>query len=253
MALAPGGWTRPSACPGWEVGDVVAHLSMNASLYSKAVERGLRGDTTLPGAAPRPEGGPADDEIREWAISYRQRQGDGLLERFDANNRRFAELLAGVHGSDWDRPAPYISGLFPLHRMVDLRIIEVALHPWDIRSPDDAEARISGQAVEALAEALPAALGRIFERGGWAGGHLRVRFELSGAGGGVWDIAADGQGIRAGPGRGEAQDVVACGGQDFVLLMYGRVALQRVIEEGRAVISGGGEAVNELGKWIGGY
>ena len=50
-ALSAEDWDRPSACDGWSVADVVAHLSGQA--FALNVSRGLQGDYSPPaGAAP---------------------------------------------------------------------------------------------------------------------------------------------------------------------------------------------------------
>ena len=38
-------WSCPSACDGWEVQDVVAHLACAAEFFAVAIARGLQGDT----------------------------------------------------------------------------------------------------------------------------------------------------------------------------------------------------------------
>ena len=50
-ALSPQDWDLPSACEGWTVADVVAHLAGQA--FALNVSRGLQGDSSPPaGAAP---------------------------------------------------------------------------------------------------------------------------------------------------------------------------------------------------------
>jgi uncharacterized protein (TIGR03083 family) len=43
--LSPAAWHHASACAGWEVGDVVAHLTRGAEAYRAWITRGLHGDT----------------------------------------------------------------------------------------------------------------------------------------------------------------------------------------------------------------
>jgi uncharacterized protein (TIGR03083 family) len=45
--LPPDAWTQPSACEGWEVRDVVGHLTFIAEFYADVIARGVQGDTAL--------------------------------------------------------------------------------------------------------------------------------------------------------------------------------------------------------------
>jgi uncharacterized damage-inducible protein DinB len=46
--LPPDAWIQPSLCEGWEVRDVVAHLTRVAEFYVNTISRGLKGDATAP-------------------------------------------------------------------------------------------------------------------------------------------------------------------------------------------------------------
>ena len=46
--LPPDAWRQPSACPGWEVRDVVAHLVQVAQFYVRTITRGVQGDMARP-------------------------------------------------------------------------------------------------------------------------------------------------------------------------------------------------------------
>src|SRR5262252_6571603 len=52
--LSADAWHHPSACAGWDVGDVVAHLAFGAAFYASTVARGVQGDTAPPAGAPLP-------------------------------------------------------------------------------------------------------------------------------------------------------------------------------------------------------
>ena len=80
-ALSPEDWDLPSACDGWSVADVVAHLSGQAFVLN--VGRGLQGDySPPPGAAPVTEHN--EDEfaqnIFQRAFNTRAEAGDQLQQ-----------------------------------------------------------------------------------------------------------------------------------------------------------------------------
>src|SRR5437870_11308432 len=41
-------WSRPSACAGWTIGDVLAHLTQGASTWSATITRAIAGDANPP-------------------------------------------------------------------------------------------------------------------------------------------------------------------------------------------------------------
>src|SRR5438309_11059359 len=47
-SLRPEEWSRPSACAGWTVGDVVAHVTQGAQTWSEAIPRARAGDCNPP-------------------------------------------------------------------------------------------------------------------------------------------------------------------------------------------------------------
>jgi len=76
--LLPEAWTQPSPCVGWEVRDVVGHLTFIAEFYVDVIARGVQGDTAL--LPDRPPGdGPElavfHAYLAERAIATRARLG----------------------------------------------------------------------------------------------------------------------------------------------------------------------------------
>ncbi len=69
-------WNRPSACEGWTVADVVAHL--NGQPFATHVTRGLEGDYSPPDGAPPVEHHDEDrfaENIFQRALSNREQHG----------------------------------------------------------------------------------------------------------------------------------------------------------------------------------
>ena len=72
-------WSRDSACEGWVIGDVVAHLAGGAATWANAITRAVSGDSGPPegqdfmapaSAALRPSGKPPGIPINrlEWGL-----------------------------------------------------------------------------------------------------------------------------------------------------------------------------------------
>src|SRR5215831_20105432 len=93
--LRPEAWSRPSACAGWTVGDVVAHLTQGARTWSEAIPRARAGDyNPPPGQVPLRPGERGSAATAQRAIDYRQGMGDAaLLQAFGSAYQRFHQVL----------------------------------------------------------------------------------------------------------------------------------------------------------------
>src|SRR5690349_9896541 len=106
--LSADAWHHPSACAGWEVGDVVAHLALGAEFYASTVARGVQGDTAPPAGAPLPGAANA-----QRAIAHREHLGDQLLATFTGRTAHFYHLLQRLSPQDWEKPCYHPLGLCP--------------------------------------------------------------------------------------------------------------------------------------------
>ena len=144
-ALEPDDWDRPSACEGWTVADVVAHLVERGAPIPDQITRGLAGDTSpSPGT---PSGPPtSEDQFREdldhGAVELRRSLGVELAAEFAALNRRFGQLIDGLKPEDWDTPCYHRLRLETVRSKVDIRLTELAMHEWDIRWAFDRGAEV---------------------------------------------------------------------------------------------------------------
>ena len=142
-SLDADGLAAPSACEGWSAADVAAHLAWNARLYVRSLGMGLAGEAPPP--AP-PGGGVAKitpDFVRDRSIEVRKKLGDGVLDSFEEHNARFIDMLDGLDPAVRETlTVPFLNDTIPLRRLIGLRINEVALHSWDVRSSADSEAAL---------------------------------------------------------------------------------------------------------------
>ncbi len=78
--LRPEEWSRSSACAGWTVGDVVAHLTQGARTWSEAITRARAGDfNPPPGQPPLRPGERGSAATAQRAIDFRQGIGEAAL------------------------------------------------------------------------------------------------------------------------------------------------------------------------------
>src|SRR5262245_42846110 len=136
--LLPEAWRTLSACNRWEVRDVVAHLAAQGQFYADMVSRSLQGDTSTP--AGRPAAGSAtaasaSEGAAQRAIARRGQLGDQVLSEFITTNDQLNQRLTSLGPQDWEKPHFFNSlGIAPLRLRPDVRLFELALHGWDIRS-----------------------------------------------------------------------------------------------------------------------
>ena len=161
--LSPDDWERPSACDGWSVADVVAHLSGQA--FALNVSRGLQGDYSPPaGAAPVTEHN--EDEfarnIFQRAFNTRAEFGDRLQEVLFQRLDEAVDLFDTVEEGQWDNLCYWPPGPEPVHTMLDMRISELTMHAWDVCSCFDPDYRLSDGSVSALMDTVNRAARRAF-------------------------------------------------------------------------------------------
>src|SRR5437870_12984421 len=87
-------WSRPSACAGWTVGDVVAHLTQGARTWSAAITRARAGDCNPPpGQPPLRPGERGSAATAQRAIDFRQGMGEAvLLQAFVSDYQRLHQV-----------------------------------------------------------------------------------------------------------------------------------------------------------------
>ena len=245
---------QPSACDGWTVADVAAHLTGGAQFYTKIIGRGLEGHATPPDGFPFPFGASADvmsAANAEAAVSYRKELGDGLLAKFRATNERMNQTFAGLGINDWETPCYHPMSVIPARMVLSLRMFELAVHSWDIRSRLQPVASLPQESL-AMAMDIVAAVCHYFFKptaSGATGG--RYRFQLTGGELGDYDLV-----IGEGPARLEnaglesADMVFECNVEDFILLMTRRLALEPAISNRRLTTEGGCEIPSGFGDWF---
>lgn len=242
-SLTPGAWSRPSACDAWEVRDVVAHLTGAVDMFAGNISRGVRGDSSPPEGFP--PAGMVDMAARmeanaQRSIALRESLGETLLPTFSARCDYMNRLLAGLGSEDWDKPCYHPAAIIPVRTYIDLRITELAVHEWDIRSKLQPSAHLSAGCLPAIMDLIPVFLvGRLFQPGSKLSAPVRYRFELTGTVPGGYDIVAGGGKARMEPATASPAEVkFRCDTETFVLLAYGRTNVKSEAAARRLFIDG---------------
>ena len=234
---------RPSACHAWEVRDVVAHLIGGVDLFAANISRGVQGDPTPPEGFPpagvrslmaRLEAG------AQRAISLRESLDDQLLTTLAARCEDLTQLLEGLTDEDWQKLCYHPGKVIPVAAYVDLRLAELAIHEWDIRSKLDVSTELSSLCLPAVMDFIPAfVVGTMFRPGIDQTETVRFRFELTGAVPGSRDIVAENGNVYMESARATTANVtIRCDTETFALLVYGRTSLAQAESGGRLTVEG---------------
>jgi uncharacterized protein (TIGR03083 family) len=203
--LAPGEWLLPTACPGWPVHGVAAHL-LGVELGNVSVRRD--------GWALRPAG---DEDPDSWLNAFNQQWVEAagrispplLIECLGLAARRFEEHIAGLDPDAMGGPVRWATGLDPAPVWLDVarEYMERYVHQQQIRDATGRPAlgaRFTYPVLAAAAHALPRALAGVSRPDGTV-----ATFTADGAGGGRWYVVCRGDGWQLG-GSGPPPSPPAC-------------------------------------------
>jgi uncharacterized protein (TIGR03083 family) len=237
-------WSRASACAGWAVGDVFAHLTQGAHTWSEGITRALAGDTSPPpGQQPLRPGERGSESTAQRAIAYCQEMGQAaLLQTFAAGYQRLHQVLLGVHAEDWDKPCFHRRGILPIRDYVGLRLQELTIHGWDMRSAFDTAATLSEQPLPVMVGIAQRWLAFTFRPDPRLSAPVRYRFDVSGPTPVQQDVLVSPERFQITAMTNTGTDVTfRCTTCDYLLLVYGRLALDRAAHTGRLKIEGNRE------------
>jgi len=242
--LSPDAWSTQSACEAWQVRDVVAHLTGAIDMFGSNVARGAAGDASPPeGFPPAGEGDMAARLAAnaQRAVDLRESLGDGLLTAFNDRRAYYDDVLSRLRETDRDNPCYHPAGTITVETYLNLRITELIVHEWDIRSRLEPAALLSAVSLPAIIEMFPVfVVGRLFNPGSRLSITVRFRFELTGPASSSHDIVA-GAGEKAlmePAGQEDPQVTFSCDTQTFVLLVYGRITIEEAVAGGQIRVSG---------------
>ncbi len=243
-------WNQPSACEGWTVADVVGHL--NGQNFASRVARGLADDASPPEGAPLVEHHDEDrfaEDIFQRALSNREEHGENLLESFIPRLDESVQVFNTVGPNDWEKPCYWPPGPEPVRTLLDMRIAELTMHAWDIRSTFDAGYRLSDDSVRVLMQTVDRAVRRAFRPDVDIQSEIRYRFEVIEPFETAYDVVMAAQGTHVEPSGKQGADVTfRCDGETYVLVMYGRLSPEDATAQGRLTFQGDSELAGSFGR-----
>jgi uncharacterized protein (TIGR03083 family) len=238
-SLSPAAWQSPSACDQWQVADVLAHLVPQADHLCLVIARGLQGDISPP-AGLTPMNAHTNAQT---AIADRERLGDQLLATFIAGHARLHTLLTGRGPQDWETACFYPSGLSTVAELLNLYITELTVHGWDMRSPLEPNFHLSVACLPTVIDTAFRPVRSVFRPEAHRYPNrvrpIRHRFLLAAPVETSTDIVIDRDGghIESGS-QAEADVILRCDPETYVLVIFGRLTLAEAMAAGRVVTAG---------------
>ena len=251
--LKPDAWSTQSACDAWQVRDVVAHLTGAVERFGPNIVRGAAGDSSAPDGMPQAGVGDMAARLRanaQVAIDYRESLGTGLLATYNEGRVKFDEYLSGLQDEDGDKLCYHAAGTISVETYLNLRLTELIVHEWDIRSRLEPAPVMSAESLPAIIEMFPVfVVGRLFDPGANMAASARFRFEITGSAPGSYDIVAGGgqKAMMESASDKRPDAIFGCDSQTFVLLVYGRLSLEKVMADGLIVVTGDTSLIANFG------
>lgn len=151
-------WHGDTACAGWNVAQVVAHLAFQAEFYTANLARALSGLEGPPWVF-GPRGAPNYPGYRDALIGrWAKRTINDLVTEYETRSAVLVELAGRLSPDDRAKSAWFVRGAMPLSRFVDFRLFEISIHDWDIRSGIDPRAEVRPEILPTLVPTLASRL-----------------------------------------------------------------------------------------------
>ena len=223
-------WARPSACAGWRVQDVAAHMSSNFKETA---------DPSPPPSEPLPP--LRAEELMEMLVEPRRAWTvDEVMTELTAYGPRALEALDSLQEASLASSPLTLAdlGTYEMHQLADAYAFDVYCHlRADVLAPHGPIDRAVAPADDArLGPAVGWMLAGLPQMQGDAFGFVDrpIALHLDGPGGGDWTIAPAGDGavsVTPGP-RGDAATTISSGAHDFVVWGTKRVDWRDHVELG---------------------
>ncbi len=252
----------PSACSEWDVGTVAAHLAGGATRQREAMQRGAAGDG---GPPPGEETRSTPDQVQQANavnnVQMRQEWGDALLDNFQQG---YEELDATLQGwGDWSIGCWHRRrGTISAESYVDLRIQELVIHDWDMRSGGSGAGDLDAEGADVLLPASEMWYQLCFRPTATLTTPVTYRFEIGNDAGGAslqHELVVTGDSFTVSacsPDRRPDLTIRADAGA-YLLCLYNRVDWNVAKRSGRVRVSQAADtiahvALRNLGRWFGG-
>ena len=248
-------WQSDSTSEGWTIEDVVAHLAGSAGGWATNIARAISGDAGPPeGQSFLPTGVRASHPTGPAARESRQKSGPQILDDFIAGHERLRNVLGTLRDEDWDKPCFHRRGVRPIKAYLGIQLQELALHGWDIRWGLDGAAELWPGSLAALVDLVPRWIGIAFAPALDLPTPVRYRLDVSSPVAVHEDLVVYGDGYKTETSDTEDADATFHGNTgNYILLMFGRLQVERAVADGRLSVDGSMERAKDFNAWFKGF
>jgi uncharacterized protein (TIGR03083 family) len=131
LAAAPGAWERETACPGWQVRDLVGHLIDVTESYFVGWDSARTGTPVADALGTRV----MQEYLDEGAKSHRVLSQEAALERLRNDFSKLMQMCEALGTDEWGGftvPHKYM-GTLPAFFYPTFQLMDYGVHSWDIR------------------------------------------------------------------------------------------------------------------------
>ena len=148
LASSPDAWQAPTACPQWEVRDIVGHLIDVTESYFVGFDAARSGNTVPDALGLRV----MQERLDDGARSHRALSQSEALQRLQADFAKLMELCQALDPQDW-------GGLLVSHKYMGplpaffypaFQLMDYGVHGWDIRQGTGRAHGLHGDAADLL-------------------------------------------------------------------------------------------------------
>jgi hypothetical protein len=178
------------------------------------------------------------------------------LAVYDVADDQLNGLLAGLRPQDRARLCYLSGGLVPAQHFIDLRLKELAIHEWDIRSCLEPNAHVSPASLPAILTTIAGSMASgSIPWAFWPGPRLstpvRYRFVVTGLVPYRTTLVVAGDRVDTEEAGDAAVDVTFhCDTEVFVLLISGRLTLESALDNSRVVVEGDRSLAMAFSQWF---
>ena len=250
-SLTPEQLELPGACGVWTVAEVVAHLAQWAAAYADLTRQALAGDVQATAAPPVLPYAVRAARYAEEAQSYRRDLGAGLLDAYLRSQRELLDQFELVQPHEWDRPALHPSGARSVLALLELRIVELSIHGWEILHQVGRTAMLPAGSHEVLVDTLPIRLRGSFAQRAPLPVPIRYLFVLTSPLLRIVKIVIYGDRVEIDPDTQDAADaVLTLHPQTYILAFTGRITWREALDAETIGVTGRQELAAELDDWF---
>ena len=236
MAVDRDDWSLPTACEGWDVLDVLVHLSLGTAFHVSMVRNTLAGQIK-----PAWEDWhlPTDANPSEWFRRLHRdehaRGPDYNLTAFREQLGRYVGLLDGATDADLGRPGWFYVGEAPLRVIVAARTFDLILHGADIRRPLGIQPTFSPEGRLFAGKYVSGSLSTFWSPELAEGARGTIRQDIDGD---SVHIVLTPDGLQFAPPYGPSDAVISTDGGTWSLLTWRRLPVREAEAAGLATVTG---------------